>query len=374
MKKTALLARSECSALRGLAIMAIILHNYCHWIGFAVKENEFMFNIGNSRRLWQAIMSADIYLPIHLLSYFGHYGVPVFVFLSGYGLALKYEGAGSAPIAGRDASAAVCRGGGSKAERPLPVWRFVRYHYLKLFKMMVVGFVLFAIFDTMLPGTWHYRLDHVAALFGMVANLFPVPNSVIWPGPFWFFGLMLQLYIVYRLVLYRRHRGVTVALMVLCVAVQVACPPVSAELNWLRYNFVGSMLVFGAGLLTGRGGVPVWLNSGSLRLWLPLALLSGALVLAFCYNYLLWYIAPLLVVVFAVSVVKSIPQRVLPPLVWLGGVSAAMFVTHPAMRKVFFGLSRQGDVYAAALIYAVSAVVVAWVARIIIDKMPNPKI
>lgn len=367
MKRTALLTRGECSALRGMAIMAIILHNYCHWIGFAVKENEFMFNIGNSRRLWQAVMSADIYLPVHLLSYFGHYGVPVFVFLSGYGLALKYESAGSVP-------GAVGSVAGGAAGRPLPVWRFVRYHYLKLFKMMVVGFVLFAIFDTMLPGTWRYRLDHVAALFGMVANLFSVPDKVIWPGPFWFFGLMLQLYIVYRLVLYRRHWGVTVALMVLCVAVQLACPPVSAELNRLRYNFVGSMLVFGAGLLTGRGGVPQWLPSARRRVWLVVALLSGALVVAFCYSYLLWYLVPLLVVSFSVGVVKSMPQGFQHPLVWLGGVSAAMFVTHPAMRKVFFGLLRQGDVYVALLIYVVATVVVAWIAKIIIDKMPNPKI
>lgn len=372
-----MLARGECSALRGMAIMAIILHNYCHWIGFAVKENEFMFNIGNSRRLWQAIMSADIHLPVHLLSYFGHYGVPVFVFLSGYGLALKYESAGSVPDAGcAGAGGGVdgCYGRVGAAGRALPVWRFVRYHYLKLFKMMVVGFVLFAIFDTMLPGTWHYRLGHVAALFGMVANIFPAPNSVIWPGPYWFFGLMLQLYIVYRLVLYRRHWGVTVALMVLCLAVQLPCRAVSAELNWLRYNFVGSMLVFGAGLLTGRGGVPLWLASARRRVWLAVALLSGALVVAFCYSYLLWYIAPLFVVALSVGVVKSIPQGMLHPLVWLGGVSAAMFVTHPAMRKVFFGLSGRVDVYVALLIYVVATVVVAWIAKMIIDKMPNPKI
>ena len=38
-----LLSRSECHALRGLAILGIFLHNYCHWLGPAVKENEYQF-------------------------------------------------------------------------------------------------------------------------------------------------------------------------------------------------------------------------------------------------------------------------------------------------------------------------------------------
>ncbi len=37
-----LLSRTECAALRGLAIIGIFLHNYCHWLGpMAVKENEY---------------------------------------------------------------------------------------------------------------------------------------------------------------------------------------------------------------------------------------------------------------------------------------------------------------------------------------------
>ena len=35
-----LLSRAECNILRGLAILGIVLHNYCHWLGPIVKENE----------------------------------------------------------------------------------------------------------------------------------------------------------------------------------------------------------------------------------------------------------------------------------------------------------------------------------------------
>ena len=63
-----MLSRTECAALRGLAIIGIFLHNYCHWLGFAVKENEYTFTMSKSSQLIQALAHPDLHLPIHLLS------------------------------------------------------------------------------------------------------------------------------------------------------------------------------------------------------------------------------------------------------------------------------------------------------------------
>ncbi len=41
--KQSILTREACNALRGLAIIGIFLHNYCHWLGPIVKENEYQF-------------------------------------------------------------------------------------------------------------------------------------------------------------------------------------------------------------------------------------------------------------------------------------------------------------------------------------------
>ena len=194
-----ILSRAECSALRGIAILGIFLHNYCHWLKGIVRENEYTFHIGNSEGMWHAMTSPDGNLPLHLLSFFGHYGVPVFLFLSGYGLVLKYE----------------------NSSKPVAEWPFLRYHFLKLFKMMIVGFVAFTIIDMITPNRHHYQALDIIAQLGMFNNLLPDPDHIIWPGPYWFFGLMMQLYIVYRLVLCRRHWGLTVALMVVCWLLQM---------------------------------------------------------------------------------------------------------------------------------------------------------
>ena len=89
--KEELLSRAECNALRGLAIAGIFLHNYAHWLGPIVKENEYQFFQRNVDWFNQVLIHPDANLLLHLLSFFGHYGVPVFLFLSAYGLVKKYE-------------------------------------------------------------------------------------------------------------------------------------------------------------------------------------------------------------------------------------------------------------------------------------------
>ena len=353
-----LLTRAECAALRGLAIIGIFLHNYCHWLGPVVKENEYTFSQHNVDWLTAVMASPDGLLPAHLVSFFGHYGVPVFLFLSAYGLELKY---------GRSLYA--------------PAFRFVAYHWKKLFSMMIVGFVSFTIVDAMTPGRWHYTLTQVVAQLAMVNNLLPDPDHNIWPGPFWFFGLMLQLYAVYRLLLYKRHRAWTAGAMVVCLGVQLAFAPESEALNWYRYNFMGGMLPFGLGLLYARYGNRIILTNLNTLSLLVSVVFCGFMVMWMSASYLLWSVVPLVVCVLCVYVVKLLSQAARRPvgawlmerLVWMGEISAALFVIHPVLRKVFIPISRHGDIYTGLLLYAIAAIGAAWLIRLVMTKIPKPQ-
>ena len=353
-----LLTRAECAALRGLAIIGIFLHNYCHWLGPVVKENEYTFSQHNVDWLTAVMASPDGLLPAHLMSFFGHYGVPVFLFLSAYGLELKY---------GRSLYA--------------PAFRFVAYHWKKLFSMMIVGFVSFTIVDAMTPGRWHYTLTQVVAQLAMVNNLLPDPDHNIWPGPFWFFGLMLQLYVVYRLLLYKRHWAWTAGAMVVCLGVQLAFAPESEALNWYRYNFMGGMLPFGLGLLYARYGNRIILTNLNTLSLLVSVVFCGFMVMWMSASYLLWSVVPLVVCVLCVYVVKLLSQAARRPvgawlmerLVWMGEISAALFVIHPVLRKVFIPISRHGDIYTGLLLYAIAAIGAAWLIRLVMTKIPKPQ-
>lgn len=339
-----LLSRTECSALRAMAIAGIVLHNYCHWLGFAVKENEYTFDKDRSMALMRALLEPDINLPVHLLSFFGHYGVPVFLFLSAYGLVAKYEHTPHVPVPDR--------------------MSFMRTHFRKLFDMMIVGFAIFIMVDAITPGAHRYAVPDIIGQLLMLNNLMPSPDKVIWPGPYWFFGLMLQVYAVYILLLRRGGWLSAVAVVVVCWGLQVVCDPQGETLNRLRYNFIGSMLPFCAGLLYARYCVQM-----PRRIWALITFLSYLSVILCGMNFHLWLWAPLYVCLAAVGTVKLMPVYLCIKLSHLGKLSAALFVIHPVARKIFIGISRRGDVYAGLLLYIIACVALAWATRLIINKM-----
>lgn len=371
------LSRTECSVLRGLAIIGIFLHNYCHWLGPIVKENEYQYFQHNVDWLNQVLVNPDINLPFHLISFFGHYGVPVFLFLSAYGLVLKYE---SGPRL-ENASKVYSITGKQMWSFKEPL-SFIRYHYLKLFKMMIVGFVAFTMLDYLTPGSHHYHTLDILAMLGMFNNVLPEPDRIIWPGPFWFFGLMLQLYIVYRLLIYRRHWAITVALMVICVAIQLILGyinPESEAMNRYRYNFMGGMLPFGMGILYARYGEKILMTFHQNVTNFFGCIFCGVIIYSLSESMLGWTFVPLFICLLSVLVAKTLSgiswlSGVFKALDWVGGISSALFVCHPITRKIFIPISRQGDMYAGLLLYIVSSLCLAWLFSQLMKHIPNPKL
>ena len=361
-----LLTRAECNALRGIAILGIFLHNFCHWLNPVVKENEYQYFQHNVDWFAQCAARVNELFPAHVISFFGHYGVPVFLFLSAYGLEMKYgNGQGKAPDG-----------------RRVVVSSFVRYHYLKLFKMMIVGFICFTVVDAMTAGSWHYNVAQIVGQPLMINNFYDQPDRNIWPGPFWFFGLMLQLYVVYRLLLYRRHWGWTVGLMAVCTVAQLFMDPEGENLNYWRYNFMGGMLPFGLGLLFARYGNKVMLVNLTFGSFLMSWVVCSFFIVSASGSFYTWVIVPALVCYASVYFIKTVSTLPLPwlrarigyVLGWLGNVSAALFVIHPAIRKVFITVSRQGDIYTGLLLYAIASLGAAWLVMKLMRHIPNPKL
>ena len=75
------------SLIKGYAIIFIALHNFLHmsYMGF-VQENEMRFDISKSRLFFEHLLNPSWTIVGDLFSFIGWIGVPVFVFLSGFGL------------------------------------------------------------------------------------------------------------------------------------------------------------------------------------------------------------------------------------------------------------------------------------------------
>lgn len=340
--------------MRGIAIIAIVLHNFLHWLGPMVKENEYTFNRHNTDRLLVELTNPSTDLLAHLFSFFGHYGVPVFLFLSAYGLVKKYEGRPSEEGTG------LKRGS-----------HFLWQHYKKLFSMMILGYTAFVMVDYMTPAPRHYEFWNVVGQLLMISNFYSEPQHAIWPGPYWYFGLTMQLYLVYYLIIGRTKTWVTIVLTMVCLALQITLgvDPMGSTLNWFRYNIFGAMLPVAFGIIIARNERleverPRWH-------YLLTLLLSVAVTIAGSFNYYAWtLIVPLAICTGTMALIRALPQSMLRPLEWLGTLSSMIFVCHPITRKVLIPIARHGDVYAALLLYIAATIVLAMVFKAVTALTP----
>ena len=361
MENRGLLTRTETAALRGVAILGIILHNYCHFLGFAVKENEYKFDAGRPMQFFEKLLSLDKDLFIHIFSFFGHYGVPVFLFISGYGLVKKYE---SSP----------------QRTSPLP---FTAYHFLKLFRLMIIGYLVFIGVYLLRhnDGAQVYSWDRVLTQLTMTINfMYFDPDHIIKPGPYWYFGLTLQLYILYVLVIHRwRNSKVLAVLAIGSLLAEALCVNAPDWLNSIRYNFVGGLLPFCLGVWISRNE---HLAACSRTGYLAVAVVSALAVLFGSMTFWSWLIVPLLIVTGAVATVRLLsPQSgegsknsLLGVLAWVGGISSALFVMHPVMREIIIGHYRKIDIYGGIAVYLLASVALAMLLQWVLQFVPSPKL
>ena len=174
-----MLNKQDTGALKGLAILCIAIHNFCHWLPMAVHENEYVFRLEDSFKLLHYVENFRPHVLLNVFSHFGHYGVPVFLFLSGYGLVCKYER--SAP-GGLMAGAPSPAPDGSSPALPGAA-QFVRTHIVKLWQLMLPALLLFVITQFAFRGSFEKEWSWALRLVTFTAKLFPTVN-MIW-GPWW---------------------------------------------------------------------------------------------------------------------------------------------------------------------------------------------
>lgn len=356
VKTDTLLTRAQCSALKGLGILGIMLHNYCHWLQNSINENEYMFDINHGLRLQDYFAGGiDNNVLVQLLSVFGHYGVPIFVFLSAYGLVQKYERPEAAQL-GR--------------------FQFIGNHYLKLFRLMIVGYVVMILCSTLKYGQLPTPPIYILGGFFMATNVLPFPNpSFVYPGPYWFLGLMVELYVIYRLLLYRpgdslwKGVGGPVLLMVVSWLPQVFLGAREDQftLLFLRYNFFQVGVAFALGLLCARYVLRL---AWSKWVWAAVMVVSLAVVYIAQLNYQLWLWSHVFVITAAVGFIKITPQWLLKALVWVGALSSFIFIVHPIVRLYIIG-SDVISVHLWIVIYAVLSILAAMAYRWLLKYIPN---
>ena len=314
-----MLSRKLSTIMKGYAILFIGYHNLLHYGTFNfIKENENTFDINRTFAFFDQIKDFNWSVICDIFSFIGWIGVPVFLFISGYGLTKKYE---------RDVK--------------LEVRKYVSYSFKKLFLLMLPG-VLFFILLALVEGNLLSAGKRLLSLT-MMAN-FLYPFSTITPGVYWYFGLTFELYILY---IFCKHLNTNKLYLLLGggLALQVITYSLVGNggvWSFVRHNFTGWVHVFILGMIVARKedswnvlnlNIPVLLLACVLCfVLLPISELSSITWLLF---------TPFLALVFffflAVLASKNVLLRTIG--LWLGEYSAFIFVFHPIARACILKLN-----------------------------------
>lgn len=330
---TSFLSRAECNLMRGFAILVIILNNFTHSLQGVIMDNEYSYCWERVEKFLRYLSHPDGLLPFDVLSFYCPYGVILFIFLSGYGLTLKYEKGSGMGVSRKD---------------------FVVSHYNKLFVMQIKGLALYCAFVLLchIP----IDLEGVPLLLQtfLVGNLNPYQSII--PGCYWFFGMILEMYVIFRLLIYQRKDIFIVALVVFSLVVMAVTGPESDVTLYLRTNCFMAILPFCMGVLAARHQdfKFVSLHKGVACLgWL---VLSFILLTLSKFNFFVWLILPVFVIGTGVAVVKLIGRvGVLDGVFgWLGAMSGVLFVVHSAVRDIVLMNDKLSeDCYSALAFYLV---------------------
>lgn len=334
--------KKECSSLRGIAIMFIMLHNYCHWLPFAALENEFSFSLENYVHFWNVISFETIF--IQFFSFWGHLGVPVFVLLSGYGLVIKYD-------------------------KTNINWKsFILKHYKKLCIPMVFGFIAYYIVLFIINHPTNQNIltiipiKRFLAQITLIINFFPNPHRLIIPGPYWYFGLTMQLYIIYLLFVYKRSISYITAIT-LCVFIFSMFLEHNYKLQIItKYNFTGWLFPFIYGIIIGR-----YNYNPSIFISYIVVIITILFIPLFSYSYYTWLLIPLLVSILFTHIITILPVCINNILDAIGKRSLYIFILHPITRELTIQLGKNGNPYIGLTLYFLITFIIVWGIKKIID-------
>lgn len=345
------ITREDSNSMRGLAIVFIVLHNLIHHLS-KVAENEFTFSIAKYDAFIDSMYFVKDSLWMDTFSFMGWYGVVTFLFLSGYGLVQKYER--------------------SLTEFSVTFWSFMKQHISKLFKLMIIPY-LFYIFIEYIVFNQEVTIASVLKQLTFVSNLWP---TEIAPGVYWFFGLMLQLYVCYYLFFYKKSNINILILNVLSLVILFSC--LYVDKNWkiiyfIRHQFIGWILPFTLGILFARCNFKFditfkryWKNLVVFILGVVLLILSNA-------NSYVWVFSPIIAIVVAIYLNELIKRfkYTNKVFIYLGGISASIFVIHPVVRHLYWHFANAHEVTQISIYLIVSivlSVVYSWMHNYLFNK------
>lgn len=199
------LDKNDTLLLKGIGILAIAAHNYFHWIEPRFGENEFFFKEEHFTSFLTFLINDPLDFIRLFFSYFGHYGVQLFFFLSAYGLTISYN------------------------KSVVPYGNFIIGRLKKLYPAYIIAFLIFLTMEILLRQDIQTVLVEGFEHLFLISNFIP-QQALSLVGPWWFIVMIVQFYLVFPFLMAAFKKRGTKLLLILSL------------LSWLLVVFINPMI------------------------------------------------------------------------------------------------------------------------------------
>ena len=305
-----ILSRNNSQILRGVAILFIMLHNFLHFEQWGFTgENEGSYSSIKASDFYNAIMGGSSIVG-EFLSHLGWIGVPVFIFLTGYGVVHT---------------------------PPLSIGvLYLKRNYIKLLALLFPALLFFTGIDILRGDLWPVLLKRASYLTMLVNFAYPFVRCS--PGVYWYFGLTFQFYLLW--VLFGRFfngKNLLICSVLSLIGLYVLCLfDLPNLLSIYKACFTGWFPVFAIGVWIGSNTKKTFITKTSLGFEIFLFIVLLGLVLLMGKWLISWLFVPIVALLwFIVIGIMLMRTHYLSSVFrWLGSISACIFVCHPIARFV----------------------------------------
>ena len=345
------LSIEDSNIIKGVGILLIAFHNYFHWHDPSARENEFEFSVNGIHNLLGGIANQPLESINFLSSFWGHFGVQLFIFISGYGLMRAYQNKEISwgPFISK------------RINKLWPTFFFALFLFYTLVRVFYYG-----------SGLEPFILEAYLLKITFLSNFIP-SETFSFSGPWWFYSMIVQLYLVFPLLLKLQKKFGNKAL----IGISILSYIILLVLNpWFTTNYISLYFFF-------LGNLPVF-SFGILLATKPSFTYNhlygfGALFVFGLGNYFLnfWYFSHLTATILMLAVIyytllKGKRQSfIYKTILFYGEISMYLFAIHGFLRGPFLDLAEKTDNAILTILWSILFILFATLVALVLKWVVN---
>lgn len=346
------LTQNDTAILKGIGILLIVMHNFLHWTN-DIGENEMVFDNNRIFLLIESVLDDPFMIINGFFTYFGFFGIEIFIFISGYGLAKQFM-----------------------RNKPASYFRYIVPRLIKIYGLLLFGLISY--FNIMYPIGAIPIEDYLSLFISscLLYNNFTFDTIFLYPmaGPFWYFSFIIQLYIIFPILYYvidkYKEKGMFGMIIISYIIIYILLYFENSLKFPVFGNFIGHLPEF----ILAMGFAMFKQFRLNYKIILPVAvlfILSNFYATFFPFSFIS---ATILMLYFLYPLFK-VPAKITKPIIFIGGISMIIFILNPPLRiwtrGYTYGQSSE-IIFLISLIHLSLVLLVSYLTSIIYNKLYSP--